>query len=452
MRKLAPLVAMSLLVACVSLPAAWADDCDTSPTGVERTDYPLYFTVPAGLMPDPRFDGRPAQIVVHRVQPVYALGKCPSVVDRAAVLVHGRVGSGPDTFDLLYPAPGGGLLSVQEALARAGIDTFAPNLLGYAPSTTFSDGLDDPGNASLRAYESDGRCAHPEGCDRTTASNVFELDNQGRSLLTNPLADNRRSHSSSLRFAGTDVWVRDIGQVVDDAIARARPADRRVTLVGFSLGANRVGRALYTPKHPDIAAKVDRVAFLAPIFGGPLDEPQNGLVTFPLTLADRASVVDAPTSMPPDREQICGGYRVPGADAQTWAQMMSQETVGRSWGGNKAGNPAGLRRLPTFATFGFNTQVAGALGPPTLVMQGLDDDVPPGLGVQSAPMLYDALPDAMTNKVLVQVDCATHGFMAERAHATVKAALIEWITASTFGGEPGGRFVVSASGVVTRTN
>ena len=85
-------------------------------------------------------------------------------------------------------------------------------------------------------------------------------------------------------------------------------------------------------------------------------------------------------------------------------------------------------------------------------MQGLDDDVPPGLGVQSAPMLYDALPDAMTNKVLVQVDCATHGFMAERAHATVKAALIEWITASTFGGEPGGRFVVSASGVVTRTN
>ena len=79
------------------------------------------------------------------------------------MLVHGRVGSGPDTFDLLYPAPGGGLLSVQEALARAGIDTFAPNLLGYSPSTTFSDGLDDPGNASLRAYESDGRCAHRRG-------------------------------------------------------------------------------------------------------------------------------------------------------------------------------------------------------------------------------------------------------------------------------------------------
>ena len=218
------------------------------------------------------------------------------------------------------------------------------------------------------------------------------------------------------------------------------------------MGANRVGRALYTPKHPDIAAKVDRVAFLAPVFGGPLDEPQSGLVTFPLTLADRASVVDAPTSMPPDREQICGGYRVPGAGARTWAQMMSQETVGRSWGGNEAGNPAGLRRLPTFTTFGFNAQVAGALGPPTLVMQGLDDDVPPGLGAQSAPTLYDALPDAMTNKVLVQVDCATHGFIAERAHATVKAALIEWITASTFGGEPGGRFVVSPTGVINRTS
>jgi hypothetical protein len=42
--------------------------------------------------------------------------------------------------------------------------------------------------------------------------------------------------------------------------------------------------------------------------------------------------------------------------------------------------------------------------------------------------------------------------MAERTHATVKATLIEWITASTFGGEPGGRFVVSASGAVSRTN
>jgi pimeloyl-ACP methyl ester carboxylesterase len=451
-RKLAPLVAISLVVACVSLPAAGADACDSSPTGVERTDYPLHFTVPAGLMPDRRFDGRPAQIVVHRVQPVYASGKCASVVDRAAVLVHGRIGSGPDTFDLLHPAPDGGTLSMQEALARAGIDTFAPNLLGYSPSTTFPDGLDDLGNASLRAYESDGWCTHAEGCDRTTVANVFGLDNQGRSLLTNPLTGTRRSHSSGLHFASIDVWVRDIAQVVDDVIARARPADGRVTLVGYSLGATRVGRALYTSKHPDITAKVDRAAFLAPIFGGSLDEPQDGVVTFPLTFTDRASMVDAPTSMRPDREQVCAGYRVPGAGAQMWAQMMSQDTVGRSWGGSDAGDPAGLRRLPTFATFGFNAQVAGALGMPTLVMQGLDDDVPPGLGVRSAPTLYDALPDAMTNKVLVQVDCATHGFMAERTHATVKAALIEWITAATFGGEPAGRFVVSPTGVVNRTS
>ena len=60
-------VAMSLLVACVSLPAAWADDCDTSPTGVERTDYPLHFTVPAGLMPDRRFDGRFRWTAQHTV-------------------------------------------------------------------------------------------------------------------------------------------------------------------------------------------------------------------------------------------------------------------------------------------------------------------------------------------------------------------------------------------------
>jgi pimeloyl-ACP methyl ester carboxylesterase len=221
-----------------------ADVCDEAPTGVTTSDYFLDFTVPAGLMPDSQFDGRPAKPQVHRVQPVYSHGKCPEVAARAAVLIHGRGRSGPDTFDLRHPAPGGGTLSVQEGLARAGIDTFAPNLLGYGPSTTFDTGLDDPGNASLPPYEADGTtCLHlPEGCDRTH-NPVFPLNQQGTLLNVNPLAGQRRAHTSSVRFAGTDVWVRDVRQVIDDAIARAHPAGDKVTLVGYSLGANRVGRA-----------------------------------------------------------------------------------------------------------------------------------------------------------------------------------------------------------------
>src|SRR5262245_51180283 len=74
--------------------------CDEIPTGVDVSDHWLQFKVPPGLMPDPRFDGRPAKLEVHRVRPVYAHGRCPSVAVRAAVFVHGRTALGPAVFDL----------------------------------------------------------------------------------------------------------------------------------------------------------------------------------------------------------------------------------------------------------------------------------------------------------------------------------------------------------------
>jgi hypothetical protein len=40
-------------------------------------------------------------------------------------------------------------------------------------------------------------------------------------------------------------------------------------LVGYSLAAVRVGRALDAAKFPEIVQRVSRVAFLSPIFGGP---------------------------------------------------------------------------------------------------------------------------------------------------------------------------------------
>ena len=55
-------LAGSFLTATVS----WAVDCETVPTGVETTDYSLLFEVPAGLMPDPQFDGLQAHLEVHR--------------------------------------------------------------------------------------------------------------------------------------------------------------------------------------------------------------------------------------------------------------------------------------------------------------------------------------------------------------------------------------------------
>ncbi|MCX4671605.1 alpha/beta hydrolase [Streptomyces sp. NBC_01381] len=454
-----------------------ARQCDEVPTGVDTRNHWLMFRVPRGLMPDPRFDGRPARIQVHRVRPVYANGKCPGVTNRAAVLIHGRTETASPTFDLRHPAPEGGQLSTQEALARAGIDTFAPSLLGYGRSTRFDEGLNDPGNASLRPYNADGSCSHPEGCDRTHNPAAFALDQQGALLLTNPLAGQRRPHSSQHRFARVDTFVRDIRQTIDDAITRAQPTDGKVTLVGYSLGAQHVGRTLYAanpvlPGSAAVIAKVNRAVFLAPFFGGPTEEttPPAGFVTYPLNVAPR----QPPSMLPPDREAACTGRIIPGSLDQIWEQIMEQDTEGRNWGGDDPGNPTGINRSPTFSSYGWNAAVAGQLTPPTLVMQGIEDRGVPG-GAANAPAVYNALPAAMTNKLLVQVQCAAHQLHNEGCtgprctpesgtpyggrpgepwagpHSTTKAALIEWVKSGTFNGAASGRFTVDESGVAAPT-
>ena len=485
----APAIARLISLACICLIlggiftatasiTSRADDCDVVPTDIETTDYWLYFTLPAGLMPDKQFDDRPARIQVHRVRPVYRQ-KCAEVTNRAAVLIHGRTLTGPVTFDTKYPAPRGGTLSVQEALARAGIDTFAPSLLGYGQSTTFKEGLDDPANASLKPFEGPD-CLHPEGCD-LTHNPVFVLDQQGSLLLDNPLNGKRQKHSSMTRFAGTDVWVRDIGQVIDDVIARAHPMDGKVALIGYSLGSMRIGRALDAAKYPGIVAKVNRAAFLSPVFflapnvQAPTEEvaPLTGFVTFPLSLVERSHFLAADT-LPPARAAACAGYEVAGRKAHQWAQLMADD-LGRDWGGSEKQSPAGLLRSPTFSSYGWNSAVAGQLIPPTLVMQGIDDATAPA-GFANATAIYNALPASMSSKVLVELDCATHGMMFEGcsnaarcapsmgtpyggepgrpwagAHSTVQSALIEWITHETFDGNSSGKFIVDSSGIAKPT-
>lgn len=448
-------------------------------TGVATEDYWLRFRVPDGLMPDPQFDGRPARIRVHRVYPVDE--NCKSVATQAVVLIHGRTVPGPVVFDLRDPAMGGGggggggdlNLSVQKALARAGIDTFAPSLLGYGRSTRFGKGLNDPGNASLSQCPTAGP-SPAEGCDRTLNEILNPYDQQDLLTGGNPLAA-RRAHSSKIRFARTDVWVRDIDQVIDDAIERARPRDRKVALVGYSLGGQHVGRTLYADNPNEqllyaddnlnedlhnrdkVIEKVSRVVFLNSLFflNGPTEELDPfGPPTFPLLLDNRAGSDALWTPVNPN-PQACPGRIIEGTKKQVWDQIMEHETVGRDWGTTRwsgSGSTGGLNRAPTFSGYGWNKTVAGKLRKPTLVMQGLQDGVlPTGPGTGQA--IYNALPDPVANvfnKVLVQVQCASHALPWEGCagagctppHATFKTALIEWIKSGTYKGHANGSFTV----------
>jgi hypothetical protein len=204
---------------------------------------------------------------------------------------------------------------------------------------------------------------------------------------------------------------------------------------------------------------------------GPTEEAPGSSPTFPLSALPTANQLTTFT-VPPGRGEVCTGHVVQRAPEQIEAQVLEQDAIGRDWGGDDPAHPTGVNRTPTFSTYGWNPAVAAQLSAPTLVMQGLDDTGVPG-GAGTATAVYNALPASMTNKVLVQIGCASHGMLVEGClgarcrpssgtpyggeagqpwrgpHATVKAALIEWITNGTFNGAPGGRFTVSESGVAT---
>lgn len=412
-------------IALLACAPARRGPCDSAPTGVARSVEKLPFTIPPGLLPDPQFDGRAAELAVHVVKPVYAHGKCPDVATHALVLVHGRLVPATPSFDVRARDAEGRSLSLQEALASAGIATYAPDLLGYGSSSRLS--LDDPCNASLRSC-ADPNAPFPEGCD-ASANPIFALDQQASELRRA-----RCPHSSGVRFGGTDVWVRDLRQVIDFALDDARPDGGKVALLGYSAGGIRVGRALDSAA---IAAKVSRVIFVSSIFGGPTEEPRIPL-TFPMTVSrEPARAPDPPA---------CAGRTIAGSNEQLWAQALEDDGAGRTWGEH------GVVRAPTFTTYGWNPEVAGRLHTPALILQGLDDVAalgqPPLFGARSACAIYDAL---RGDKILVRVGCATHGIVVQGrgAHATVKAAVIEWVKKGTFQGQTGGSFVVDAAGVAS---
>ncbi|MEU3353419.1 alpha/beta fold hydrolase [Streptomyces sp. NPDC037389] len=453
--------------------------CDEKPTDIVRSDYELGFTVPSGLMPDTQFTGQKAHVAVHRVGPEYAHGRCPNTPSKAAVLIHGRGIPGRPAFDLKGKDQHNNKMSMQEGLARAGIDTFAPDMLGYGYSTRFDHGLDDPHNASLTPYNGDGTCPEPSGlCDRTHNS-IFPLKQQAEKLKPNPL-DKLYPHSSKVRFANIDTWVRDIRQAIDDAVAKAKPTDGKVTLVGYSLGGPRVGRTLYAanpnpalPGSEATIAKVNSAVFMSSLFNGLPTEEQKppNLVSFPLVVANQkeATTWTLSTASGPS-DQDCTGRIPPGSQDNVWKELTQGDQIGKKWGGDDPHHPDGLVRSPTFTTYGWNTTVAQQLKMPVLVLHGTGDGTVP---VANASSIYNALPASTTNKVMVQVTCASHvlgweGCDGDRCmptspanvygqepgtpwagpHGTVTAALTEWITKGTFNGASSGKYTVDKSGVV----
>lgn len=363
-------------------------------------------------------------------------------------------------------------------LKDIGAGALAPDWTDIA--SYWDEGLNDAGNASLPFSD-----CPSQGCD-ATHNPVFPADQQGdpmNGLWNNPLRGQYRSHSSDRRFARTDVWVRDIRQVIQDAVARGQPSNGKVDLVGFSFGGPRAARTLLSTNpilpisQPDTAARVNTLTLIAPFpFGDPpnpvQDAPPPGkqFVSFPLALTRDTFALGVPDGCASDTSGGGDGLHVPGTEAQFRTQQRDLESVGLNWGGLDPANPTGLIRIPTFSANGFNQHDLSQLTTPTLVIGGRNDT----FMLQKTPpvhaQVFDALPTSMTNKALVDIDCATHNLLIEVCdgtrctpptgqtpygggstwkgpHSTITAGLIEWMTRGTFNNSGSGRFAVDKSGV-----
>lgn len=387
-----------------------------SPVDIARNDLLIHTSSTL-----PRYAGLPADLDVHAVTPVFDAARpiddkderCRDMRRRAVIMLHGAMTEGTTSFDLRF-----GDYSLMEGMARAGIDAFSVNLLGYGFSTRF--GLDDPCNASVA--------------------------NQQRLLIPNPLSATCVS-PDPFRFTNTAAAVEQLDVVVDEV--RQRTGVETVSLFGWSRGGVVIGA--YAGLHPE---KVRSLAFLASGYDFPSDPPAQLPGPGPsLLVRDRAGMFNEWT---PQLDANCPGQRDPEILDSIWNAVRARDPLGSSWGSSDA-RTGGVQRGPSWDVWGWNSERASSVTLPALVITGLLDRTnPPEREVR----LFEDL--GSENKVLIKIACASHQALWEGSttprggghegeiwggpHESIREALVEWTTSRTFDGIHRGSFQIDADG------
>jgi hypothetical protein len=204
--------------------------------------------------------------------------------------------------------------------------------------------------------------------------------------------------------------------------------------------------------------------------------------SFPLALARPTGWTGVGTAA---RESFCTGRKIANLEQEFWAQILALDPFVTDpldgWGGSVPGQPTGLLRSPTFTNYGFNPSVAATFTLPTLLLQGFEDNV---VTRANSINIFNSL-TSVTDKVLVEVECSSHQFIAEGCSApgcadtdpttpcrcddgdpnttpygqdsqmwegpyrTVAAAIEEWVKYGTFDGTECGYFNVNPGGIAT---
>lgn len=302
--------------------------------------------------------------------------------DRVVLFVHGAGTPAEVAFDVPHTD-----YSWMAYLANAGFVVYAMDLSGYGRSVRPAP-MNDPCNLSPDQQKQFIPALMPAPCAASYPGQLTTIESD---------------------------W-HDIDAVVDH-IRAARKVER-VSLIGWSLGGPRAGG--YAAQHPE---KVHRLVLLSPAYNrdgrsAPPPLPAPGPVFNTQSRAD----FDANW----DRQVACPNQFDPSVRDVVWSNMLASDPVGAKW-------VSGVRRAPSTTTWGWNAETIGRVTTPTLmVAAALDRQVPPDR-VKAAFSDLGA-----TDKVLLDLGCASHNALWEANHLLLFAASREWLMSGTVNGTRNG--------------
>lgn len=375
MSRLPAVAALALLLTFVAMPAPRA----ASGTGPAPLTVDHYVRVVSKV---PAIAGQLAPIYVReRVHPAVALrGAVPA--DRVVLFVHGAGTPAEVAFDTPE-----GTHSWMAYLADAGFDVFAMDTSGYGRSVRPAP-MNDP-------------------CNLADAQQAQFIP----SLLAAPCKATYPGQLTSL----TSDW-HDIDGVVD-YIRKVRGVTK-VSLVAWSLGGPRAGG--YAAQHPE---KVHKLVLLAPAYNRESPAAAPALPA-PGVVFNTQSRTEFIANW--DRQVGCPAQYTPETRDAVWSELLTSDPVGATWG-------SGVRRAPSTTTFGWNLAAIGGTKIPTLMVAGVHDKQVPPERVKQA---YDDL--GASEKVFVDLGCASHNAMWESNHLLLFKASLEWLTATSVNGQKTG--------------
>jgi pimeloyl-ACP methyl ester carboxylesterase len=299
---------------------------------------------------------------------------------KVVLFVHGAGTPAEVAFDVPYAG-----FSWMSYLAERGFDTFAMDMTGYGRST--------------RPLLMNDRCNLSE-----------EQQLQEFSSACPP----------SYPFAATTMasdWD-DIDAVVN-YLRELRGVDK-VHLVGWSQGGPRA--AGYAALHPE---KVANVVLLAPAYNrqGAATAEEAGIPGVAITKQSR---VDFIANW--DRQVGCDKQYEPAVADVIWQDMLESDPVGATWG-------TGVRRAPRTPTFGWTQAEVAATQIPILMVAGTHDGQ---VNPERVREFYADL--GASNKVYIEMHCASHNAMWEKDAEQLFDASWQWLNSGTYAGQSNGTF------------